>query len=131
MADASDTRLEHSRDAKHGTENKIHEKPSGEEARRGRFLKSPFGADVIAAFVDRVPHSCMSYEENLKRISRKFAVHSPVQYDQIFIDGYPVGHPMMTEKAKEILCWLAWSLQDLEGILGTASRDAESSRKPQ
>jgi hypothetical protein len=59
----------------------------------------------------------MSYEENLKRISRKFAVHSPVQYDQIYIDGQPIGHPMMTEKAHEIYCWLAWSLHDLEEVL--------------
>ena len=85
---------------------------------------------MIAAFVDRVPNSCMSYEENLIRISRKFAVHSPVQYDQIFIDGHPIGHPMMTEKAHEIYCWLAWSLADLEKHFRSASRDAESSRKP-
>ena len=98
------------------------------ERAEGASRKPPLGADAIAAFVDRVPHSCMSYEDNVKRLARKFAVHSPVQYDQIFIDGHPIGHPMMTEKANEILCWLAWSLHDLEEVIRSASRDAESSR---
>ena len=50
---------------------------------------------MIAAFVDRIPHSCMSYEDNLSRFALKFAKHSPVLYDQIYIDGQPIGHPMM------------------------------------
>src|ERR1044072_2974209 len=105
------------------------------------------GADAGAALVARLPHSVMSYEENLKRISQKFAVHSPAQYDQIFIDGLPIGHPLMSEEAYKISCWLGWSLQDLEDLFWShfkaemealdademddaASRDAESSRNP-
>ena len=87
----------------------------------------------------------MSYEDNLKRTSTKFAVHSPVQYDWICIDGQKVGHPMMCVEAHTIRCWLAYSLDDLENLFWThfkdemealdheelddaADRDAETSR---
>src|SRR4051812_18922144 len=92
--------------------------------------RMPFGADLNAAFVVRVPHSIMSYEDNLKRLRQKFWQHSPVQYNQIYLDGQPIGPPMMTQKANEICAWLAWSLQDLEKLFRTASRGAGRSRKP-
>src|ERR1051326_2811628 len=68
---------------------------------------------LLFAFI----HPFMSYEDNLKRTSTKFAVHSPVQYDWICIDGQKVGHPMMCVEAHTIRCWLAHALDDMKEVL--------------
>lgn len=92
----------------------------------------PGGAHTSGAFVVRVPHSRMSYEDNLKRMHSEFVKHSPVQYEmhQLYLDCHPIGGVVTAEKAVSLHYWLATALPDLEKVFRSASRDAASSRKP-
>jgi hypothetical protein len=74
------------------------------------------GADADAAFVVRILHSFMAYEDNLKRMHSKFVEHRPVQYEmhQLYLDDQPIGHVVTAEKAVSLYYWLADALPDLE-----------------
>ena len=86
---------------------------------------------MIGALVDRVPHSCMSYEDNLNRMSFKFAEMRTAKTDmhQLYLDGHPIGSVVAPEKREALFYWLGTALPDLEKAFRSASRGAGRPRK--